>query len=291
MIVVMDEGASEDIVEAVISRLVSSGCDVHRSSGTVRTILGIVGDVSREERSVIGEMPGVARVVPISAPYRLASTRVRGHPTIVEGDWGRIGGERSWIAVEAIGLPNTSRSGDERPDALPYVIASGRPFDAAVSRSIEPPDQIGALACLTLHSAPRTSRWPVTFVSRDPVWGPDEWLVAAERELDRGASRVVLLESGGRQPGGLRTFDVAALARTRALTHLPIVADVPTIAERAAEVPAVASAAIAAGAQGVVLRAGLSSDPCGPLAPSTLTWSGAVELAERLHAIGEALAR
>jgi 3-deoxy-7-phosphoheptulonate synthase len=291
MIVVMDEGAAEAAVEAVISRLVGAGCNVHRSSGAARTILGVVGTVSDEEQAVIGEMPSVTKVVPVTPPYRLASWQFRGHPTIVEGEWGRIGGERPWVAIEPVGLPEPRSDGEKRPASLPYLVASGRPFDAAVVRSAETPDPIGALATLTLHPRPRDARWPVVFIRRDPTWSPEEWLRAAERELARGTTHVVLLETGGRPPGGSRTFEVTALARTRAATHLPIVVDVPTIAGRAAECPAIASAAVAAGAHGVVLRASLGSSARGPGAPAAMSWEDAVGLADRLRAVGEALRR
>jgi 3-deoxy-7-phosphoheptulonate synthase len=288
MIVVMDEGAAEAAVEAVISRLMGAGCNVHRSSGAARTILGVVGAVSDEERAVIGEMPSVSKVVAVTPPYRLASRQFREHPSIVEGDWGRIGGERPWVAIEPVGLPDPL-PGEPRPPSLPYVVASGRPFDAAVVRSAEAPDPVGALAALTLHPRPRDARWPVIFIHRDPTWGPDEWLRATERELSRGTPHVVLLEAGGRPPGGQRTFEITALARTRAATHLPIVVDVPSIAGRASECGAIACAAIACGAHGVVLRANFAVGDGGPRAPVAMAWDEAVAVAERVRALGEAL--
>jgi 3-deoxy-7-phosphoheptulonate synthase len=291
MIVVMEEGAPEAAVEAVISRLVGAGCDVHRSSGSVRTILGVVGTVSEDEQAVLGEMTGVTRVVAVTPRYRLASRRFRQRPTIIEGEWGRIGGSRPWVAIEPVGLPQAPEDPDERPASLPYLVASGRPFDAAITRTNEPPDQIGALACLTLHPQPRTTRWPVAFIERDPCWGADEWLEAAERELVRGVSRIVLIEAGGRQPGSPRTLEITALARTAEATHLPIVADVPKIAGRASECAAVATAAVAAGAAGVIVRASPVPATGGPVAPAALSWDAAVELAERLRAVGEALVR
>lgn len=290
MIVVMEEGAPEVAIEAVISRLVAAGCDVHRSSGARRTILGVVGSVSADERAVIEEMRGVTSVVSVTPTYRLASRRFRDRPTIVEGEWGRIGGARPWVGIEPVGLPMQPAGADDRPASLPYLVASGRPFDAAVVRTAEPPDQIGALTCLTLHRRAHT-KWPVLFVRRDPSWGPDEWLAAAERELERGLSHIVLLEAGSRQPGGPRTFEVTALARTAAATHLPIVADVPTIAGRASECAAIASAAIAAGASGVLLRASPVDVADGPIAPAALQWDVAADLADRLRAVGEALGR
>ena len=76
----------------------------------------------------------------------------------------------------------------------------------------------------------------------------------AEKELERREGSVVLLEAGGEYPNGARTLEIAAIARAKIRTHLPIVVDVPTIAQRARYKTAVACAAVAAGSDGVILR-------------------------------------
>ena len=43
MVVVMQEGASEEQVQNVIDRLIQIGFDVHRSTGASHTVLGAVG--------------------------------------------------------------------------------------------------------------------------------------------------------------------------------------------------------------------------------------------------------
>ena len=78
MIVVMEPNASAVTIESVIAFLVSAGFDVHRSSGHERTILGVVGDVTGNDVSVVRELDGVAQVVRVSEPFRLASRRFRG---------------------------------------------------------------------------------------------------------------------------------------------------------------------------------------------------------------------
>ncbi|HMJ15049.1 MAG TPA: hypothetical protein VK524_26730 [Polyangiaceae bacterium] len=262
MIVVMEPDAPETAIETVISYLVTASFDVHRSSGQSRTILGVVGDVTGDDVSVVSELAGVAQVVRVSEPFRLASRRFKQRSTVVEGAWGTIGGERPWIAIEPIGLalPRVLERGgrheherDNGPPSreLPYEIAAGRPFDAAVTRSRIAPDSIGALTCLALHPQANGS-WPVRFVEREPSWGANSWIGAADRELERGENCLVLLEAGGEYPNGARTLEVAAIARAKQRTHLPIVVDVPTIAQRARYSVAVACAAIAAGADGVI---------------------------------------
>lgn len=292
MIVVMDPEASPAAIESVIGFLVAAGFDVHRSSGHERTILGVVGDVTGNDVSVVSELSGVAQVVRVSEPFRLASRRFRERPTVVEGAWGSIGGERPWISLEPIVPVQPGRHAEEpsSPAAadLPYEVAAGRPFDAAVTRSRQPLDAVGALACLSIHPQPSRQPGPVRFVERGPSWGANEWIVAAERELARG-EEVVLLEAGGEYPSGARTLEIAAIARAKQRTHLPIVVDVPTIAQRARYTTAVACAAIAAGADGVILRVWAGAQGQRPRVPATLPWADAVALAETLRSIGAAV--
>lgn len=286
MIVVMEADAPESAVEEVISYLVDAGFDVHRSSGQTRTILGVVGAVTDNDVAVVRELVAVAEVVRVSEPYRLASRRFRQRSTVVEGDFGSLGGDRPWIGLEVVGLP--PNGGDGKAPDLPYEVAAGRPFDAAIAREREAPESIGALACVNLHPNPASPKWPISFVAREPSWGVNKWIGAAEKELARN-STVVLLERGGEYPNGARTLEVAAIARAKERTHLPIVVDVPTIAQRSRYTDAVACAAIAAGADGVVLRAWVGSEGQRPRVPATLGWEDAVGLATRLRAIGNAL--
>jgi 3-deoxy-7-phosphoheptulonate synthase len=293
MIVVMEPAASPAAIESVIAFLVASGFDVHRSSGHERTILGVVGDVTGNDVSVVSELPGVAQVVRVSEPFRLASRRFRDRPTVLSGAWGSIGGERPWIAIEPIApQPMSVRAGEGEAlsgatTEVPYEIAAGRAFDAAVTRAQQPVESLGALSCLSIHAQP-IRQAELRFVERGPSWGANAWIIAAERELVRGDS-VVLLEAGGEYPNGARTLEIAAIARAKQRTHLPIVVDVPTIAQRARYCSAVACAAIGAGADGVILRVWVGNDRDVPRVPATLRWSFAVELAEKLRAIGAAV--
>jgi 3-deoxy-7-phosphoheptulonate synthase len=297
MIVVMEPDAHEAAVEGVISFLTAAGFDVHRSSGQSRTTLGVVGDVTGNDVSVVSELAGVAQVVQVSEPFRLASRRFRQRSTVIEGPWGSIGGERPWIAIEPIGPigPARARASVEEagpPSAeLPYEVAAGRPFDAAVTRSAHALESVGALACLSIHPRPLELHYPLRFVERVPSWGANAWIGAAERELERGEDHVVLLEAGGEYPNGARTFEIAAVARAKIRTHLPLVVDVATIAQRARYCPAVACAAIGAGADGVILRTWVGRDGEISRVPATLRWSEAVELAERLRQIGAVVRR
>lgn len=282
MVVVMEANAPSSAIEAVVAYLVAAGADVHRSSGQTCTILGVVGGISRNDAAVIGEMPSVARVIRVTEPYKIASRRFRDQPSIVEGPWGAIGAGRPWIAAEPVGTPGGALT------SLPYAVAAGRSFDAAVTRADQPPDDVGALACLSLHPHPIGGKWPVRFVAREPWWGVEQWLEAADKELARGTDQVVLLEAGTVYPDAPCALDVTLIPRVRAATHLPLVVDVPRVVSRRQHCVAVASAVVAAGASGVILRVWVGPVDQPIRTPATLSWDEGVALAERLYAIGEA---
>jgi 3-deoxy-7-phosphoheptulonate synthase len=86
----------------------------------------------------------------------------------------------------------------------------------------------------------------------------EEFLLAAEYVLLHGNGKVVLCESGIRTFDALRKprFEINAIPLIKQLTHLPLVADPSMTAPHAAAVPAMAKAAVAAGADGLVLEVG-----------------------------------
>ncbi len=108
MVVVMEADAPAEAIEAAVAYVIAMGADVHRSSGQTRTILGVVGGVGSNDAAVVGEMEGVAKVVRVTEPFKVASRRFRERSSIVEGEWGAIGAERPWVALEAGGSKHGS---------------------------------------------------------------------------------------------------------------------------------------------------------------------------------------
>ncbi|MEI8255925.1 MAG: 3-deoxy-7-phosphoheptulonate synthase [Deltaproteobacteria bacterium] len=84
----------------------------------------------------------------------------------------------------------------------------------------------------------------------------EEWLLAAEYVLDGGNDQVVLCERGVRSfdPAARNLLDLAAVPLLRARTHLPVIVD-PShgVGVRDAVIP-MACAAVAAGADGVMIE-------------------------------------
>src|ERR1035438_5825941 len=73
MLVVMQQGAAEAQIQAVIDRMVGEGYDVHRSTGVMHTVLGGVGGKVDVDLEVFEVMEGVKEAHRIASPYKLAS--------------------------------------------------------------------------------------------------------------------------------------------------------------------------------------------------------------------------
>ncbi|SIQ57746.1 3-deoxy-D-arabinoheptulosonate-7-phosphate synthase [Alkalispirochaeta americana] len=93
MVVVLEKGVTPREKEAVRAFLTDRGFQVREVAGEEETILGAVGSGQVDHREV--EMqPGVARVVPITKPYKLASREFKKADSVFSVGPVKIGGNR-----------------------------------------------------------------------------------------------------------------------------------------------------------------------------------------------------
>ncbi len=83
MIVVMKPTATEADVEHIVGRVHQLGLKPHVIKGTERTVIAVVGDDRKTYKESFESGPGVAEVVPILAPYKMASRECRPEPTTI----------------------------------------------------------------------------------------------------------------------------------------------------------------------------------------------------------------
>lgn len=83
MIVVMKRDATPDQIEHMIRRVEQLGLKAHPIQGTERTVIAAIGEKRDEFRQSLESGPGVDEVVPILAPYKVASREVKTEPTII----------------------------------------------------------------------------------------------------------------------------------------------------------------------------------------------------------------
>jgi 3-deoxy-7-phosphoheptulonate synthase len=93
-------------------------------------------------------------------------------------------------------------------------------------------------------------------LKRGPGATVDEWLMAAEYLMSEGADDVILCERGIRSFDGhsRNLLDLTAIPVVRSLSHLPIIADPSHGTGVRANVAPMAAAALAAGADGVMVE-------------------------------------
>src|ERR1043166_7545493 len=95
MVVVMKSGASKSQIEHVVKLVREMGLKDHVIQGTERTVVAVIGDDRSKDRSRFETVEGVEKVVPILAPYKMASVEVKKERTTVNlGKAGKIGGQR-----------------------------------------------------------------------------------------------------------------------------------------------------------------------------------------------------
>lgn len=298
MIVVMKPGATQTQINHVVERIEQLGLRSHVIVGTNLTVIAAIGEKRDGTRQALETADGVDKVVPILAPYKIASLEVKKEPTVVRIRDLVIGGGRIGViagpcsvesreqiletahAVKAAGA-TALRGGAFKPRTSPYsfqglkskgleLLAEAREATGlAVVTEVMAPEHVPLLKDFTdvlqigarnmqnypLLEAAGESGLPV-LVKRGPAATVEEWLLAAEYVLNTGNTKVILCERG------IRTFEdhvrftlpLATVPYLHQNTHLPVIVDPSHGTGKAALVTAMARAAIAAGADGLMVE-------------------------------------
>jgi len=120
-----------------------------------------------------------------------------------------------------------------------------------------------------------------------------EWLMSAEYIASEGNRKIILCERGVRtfESATRNTFDVSAIPVLKGLSHLPVIADPSHAAGKMSLVEPLAAAAIAAGADGVMVE--VHHDPETALSdgPQSLRPDAFQEMVARLKGIAAAVGK
>jgi len=304
MVIVMQEGATDEQIQHVIDRVVASGFDVHRSTGASHTVLGAVGVHRDFDHRDFEILQGVREVVRITQPFKLASRQFRPEGTVVDlGRGVKIGGtevaiaagpcsveshEQIYAVAEAVSKSGAKilRAGAYKPRTSPYAFQglgekglqlireAADKFKLFVVSEVMDLSQIAMMSQYVdifqvgarnmqnyfLLRALGEIQKPV-LLKRGMSATIEELLLSSEYILSGGNYNVILCERGIRTfDTYLRnTLDIAAIPVIQTLSHLPIVADPSHGTGRRDKVPAMARAAIAAGADGILVE--VHNDP------------------------------
>ncbi len=92
MIVVMKRTATTDQVAEMARKVEELGLKAHIIVGTERTVIAAVGDDRSSDKEALESEESVEQILPILAPYKIASRETKAEPTVVKSHQLVIGG-------------------------------------------------------------------------------------------------------------------------------------------------------------------------------------------------------
>ena len=318
MIIIMRPGAEPDEISGVEAAAREAGLEPHVVYDEARRVIATVGDESSLDRGQFDSLPGVEKVVQVTAPYKLASSEAKEGRSVVRttvprrpdsvvdptgradskaevAAWGgtdiaviagpcTVEGREQIIetaeAVKAAGAV-ALRGGAFKPRTNPYsfqglmeegleYLAEARertglpvvtevltPEDVALVAKYADVLQVGARNMqnyLLLRAVGEAAR-PV-LLKRGMSATIDELLFAAEYVLTQGNPDVILCERGIRtfETHSRNTLSLSAVPALKRRSHLPVIADPSHGTGHAYLVRPMALAAVAAGADGLMVE-------------------------------------
>jgi 3-deoxy-7-phosphoheptulonate synthase len=280
VMIVMTPEATEANIAAVRARLETTGVHVLILPGELTTAIGAIGDPEGVRELGLEGMAGVDRVVPISRPYKLASSELAHHePTVFSIDGRQVGGptafcliagpctvesrEQTLEVAHAVAAAGASmlRGGAFKPRTSPFAFKGlGVPaLEIHADAIAEHADvvQIGARNMQNyalLEVAGKLGK-PV-LLKRGLSSSLDELLMAADYILKEGMDRVMLCERGIRtfETATRFTLDLSAVPWLKLHTHLPVIVDPSHASGDRRLVEPLARAAAAVGADGIIVE-------------------------------------
>ena len=188
---------------------------------------------------------------------QLASRAVRDYgASMLRG--GAFKPRSSPYSFQGLGSEGLRLLADARAETgLPFVTEVVAPEDVDEVSRVADMLQIGArnMQNFRLLSAVGEQPRPV-LLKRSMMSTIEELLLAAEYVMAAGNPRVILCERGlrGFDTATRATLDISAVPVLREKTHLPVIVDPSHAAGRREIVPALARAAVAAGADGIIVE-------------------------------------
>lgn len=336
MLVVMSHTATDADVEGVCNAIRAMGYTPAPMPGAQRTAVGLIGNDGRVDDSLIAELPGVAKVIHVSNPYKQVSREWRAENTVVtiapgvsfggtaipvlagpcsvETEAQILESARLVKAAGAVGL----RGGAFKPRSSPYSFQGlgkkGLELLALAKRETglaiitEAMDDEGAhlvaevADCIQLGARNMQNYSLLKTVGRigKPVLLKrgmaatiQDLLLSAEYILSEGNPHVILCERGLRSfdPTSRNLFDLTAIPVCHQLSHLPIVADPSHGTGRRDKVTPMSRAAVAAGADGLLIEVHPHPDKALSDGAQSLNPDQFTDLMVQLHRIAAAVDR
>lgn len=335
MIVVMTVGSTEKEINGVLERLKELGFKGSLSRGVERTVVGVVGQTYPELADELAVLEGVADVVPVSRPYKLASREFKPEDTVIRVGDVAIGGGNTVVMAGQCSVDTEEqmmatarlvkeagghilRGGAFKPRTNPYafrglgekglqILAAAKAETGLpiISEVMDPRDvelvaryadilQVGSRSMQNFTLLDEVGRSNKPVMLKRGMWAPlQEWLLAAEYVLAEGNSEVMLCERGIRtfETSTRFTMDLSIIPAVKRLSHLPIIGDPSHATGHRYLVEPMAMAAVAAGADGLIVELHPNPDRALSDGPQSLTFDGFRQMMERVQDVAGAVGR
>jgi len=107
MIIVLRPDATEEQINHIIERVQKLGLKPHISKGTERTIIGVIGPEDVLQVTPLEVFPGVEKVLPVLAPYKLVSREFHPADSVIDlGKGVAIGGKKIVVMAGPCAVEN-----------------------------------------------------------------------------------------------------------------------------------------------------------------------------------------
>ena len=175
MIIILKAGATEAQINHITEKVEKLGVKAHISRGVERTIIGLIGPEDVLQVTPLEVFPGVERVIPVLAPYRLVSREFKKEDSVVPiNDEIKIGGKRIHVIAGPCSIETAEsiralarkvkkagatilRGGAFKPrtspydfqglgeEGLKYLAAAGRESGMATVTEVMDPREVGLI--------------------------------------------------------------------------------------------------------------------------------------------------
>lgn len=335
MIIVLRPDATESQIKHLVEKVKSLGLKPMISKGAERTIIGVIGEEDIIRIQPLEIYPGVEKVMPILAPYKLVSKEFKPEPSVINVNGVKVGGKKIVVmagpcSVESRELllqiaksvkrsgASILRGGAFKPRTSPYSFQglgeeglrylkearekTGLPIVTEVMDIRDLPLieryadvlQVGArnMQNFNLLKEVGLSKKAV-LLKRGMSATVKELLMSAEYILSNGNFNVILCERGIRtfEEETRFTLDLSAVPVLKKKTHLPVIVDPSHGTGKWGYVPAMAKAAVACGADGLLIEVHPKPEEALSDGPQSLLPENFDTLMKELKAIAKAVGR
>jgi 3-deoxy-7-phosphoheptulonate synthase len=277
MFVAMKPHATQAEFDAVVEKIRALGLAPHPITGTERKVVAVIGNISGLDPDDFAVMPGVAEALRVSQPFKLVSREVREEDTVIDVGGVRLGGRAIAIMAGPCSVESQEqilevahavkkagavflRGGAYKPRTSPYEFQGLRQEGLKLLALAREQTGLKVVTARNMQNYSLLERLGTAdrpiLLKRGLSATIKEWLMAAEYIVSQGNPRVALCERGIRtfETMTRNTLDINAVPVLKALTHLPVVVDPSHGIGLRQHVPAIARAAVAAGADSLIIE-------------------------------------